>query len=113
LISEIIQLATEGLKPDLTVLFDLSVIESNMRTRRRASDRGDRLDSEASDFHVRVRDAYLKLAAAEPERIKVVETASRVEETQERLREIVIPFLIARGHLSGAAGTPAVLLSQS
>jgi dTMP kinase len=35
LISEIIQLATEGLKPDLTLLFDLSVGDSTTRTRRR------------------------------------------------------------------------------
>ena len=36
LISEIIQLATEGLKPDLTLLFDLPVNESVARTRRRS-----------------------------------------------------------------------------
>ena len=113
LISEIIQLATEGLKPDLTVLFDLSVAESNLRTQRRASDRGDRLDCEASDFHVRVRDAYLRLAAAEPNRIKIIDTNRRVEETQARLRQIVVPFLVARGHLSDAAGAPAVMMSQS
>jgi len=109
LISEIIQLATEGLKPDLTILFDLSVQESNLRTRRRANDRGDRLDSETADFHVRVRDAYLRLAAAEPDRIKVVDTNRRVEETQEHLRQIIVPFLISRGHLSDNAGATVVM----
>ena len=101
LIREIIQLATEGLKPDLTVLFDLSVGESNVRTRRRSNEkqRGDRLDAEAEDFHIRVRDAYLRLAEAEPGRIKVVETNRAVEETHERVKEIVVPFLISRGHL--------------
>src|SRR5918993_740804 len=55
LIGEIIQLATEGLKPDLTLLFDLSVDESNVRTRRRSNEKqlGDRLDAEAEDFHIR------------------------------------------------------------
>ncbi len=100
LIAEIIQLATEGLKPDLTVLFDLSVDESNVRTRRCSNERGDRLDAEAADFHIRVRDAYLRLANAEPERIKVVETGGPVEETQERVKGIIVPFLISRGHLS-------------
>jgi dTMP kinase len=100
LIDEIIQLATEGLKPDLTVLFDLSVDESNVRTRRRSNERGDRLDAEAADFHMRVRDAYLRLAGAEPERIKVVETRGPVEDTHERVKKIIIPFLISRGHLS-------------
>ena len=101
LIGEIIQLATEGLKPDLTVLFDLSVDESNVRTRRRSNEkqRGDRLDAETEDFHIRVRDAYLRLADAEPGRIKVVETNRPVEETHERVKEIVVPFLLRRGHL--------------
>lgn len=113
LIDEIIQLATEGLKPDLTVLFDLSVDESNARTRRRANERGDRLDSETTDFHMRVREAYRQLAAAEPDRIKVVETNRRVEETQESVRQIIVPFLIARGHLTEEAGAPAAMLSRT
>src|SRR6185436_20557743 len=44
LISEIVRLATEGLKPDLTLLFDVSVDESVSRTTRRVSARRDRLD---------------------------------------------------------------------
>jgi len=101
LIAEIVQLATEGLKPDLTVLFDLSVEDSIARTSRRANgkQKGDRLDAEASDFHVRVRDAYLELARADPERIKIVETNRPAEETHKRVKEIVVPFLKSRGHL--------------
>lgn len=101
LISEIIQLATEGLKPDLTLLFDLSVDDSTMRTRRRANGKqqGDRLDAENAEFHTRVRDAYLRIARAEPERVKVVETNQPVELTHERVKEIVISFLRSRGHI--------------
>ncbi|MEK6278847.1 MAG: dTMP kinase [Acidobacteriota bacterium] len=115
LIGEIIQLATEGLKPDLTVLFDLSVDESNMRTRRRSNEKqkSDRLDAEAADFHTRVRDAYLRLALAEPGRIKVVETNRPVEETHERVKEIVVPFLISRGHLVDEAVEPATAMSKT
>jgi len=101
LIVEIVQLATEGLKPDLTVLFDLSVEDSIARTSRRANakNKGDRLDAEASDFHVRVRNAYLEIARVEPERVKVVETNRPVEETHQRVKQIVVPFLKSRGHL--------------
>ncbi|MEP6743065.1 MAG: dTMP kinase [bacterium] len=101
LIAEIVQLATEGLKPDLTLLFDLSVEESSARTSRRsnAKHKGDRLDAEASDFHVRVRNAYLDLARAEPTRVKIVETNRPVEETHQHVKEIVVPFLKSRGHL--------------
>ncbi|HXL80157.1 MAG TPA: dTMP kinase [Pyrinomonadaceae bacterium] len=101
LIAEIVQLATEGLKPDLTVLFDLSVEDSIARTSRRANskNRSDRLDAEASDFHVRVRDAYLEIARAEPERVKIVETNRPPEETHQRVKQIVVPFLKSRGQL--------------
>jgi dTMP kinase len=101
LIAEIVALATEGLKPDLTVLFDLSVEDSTTRTRRRSNGKhhGDRLDSEPDDFHLRVREAYLAIARSEPERVKIVETNQPVEVTQERVREIVVPFLKSRGHI--------------
>jgi dTMP kinase len=104
LIAEIVQLATEGLKPDLTVLFDLSVEESISRTSRRSNDKnkGDRLDAEAEDFHVRVHGAYLELARAEPQRVKIVETNRPPEETHKRVKEIVVPFLKSRGHLVDA-----------
>ena len=100
LISEIIGLATEGLKPDLTLLFDLSVKESNTRTRRRTNGQqaGDRLDGESTEFHTRVRDAYLHLAETEPHRVKIIETNQSVEETQERVKAIIVPFLTTRGH---------------
>jgi dTMP kinase len=106
LISQIVQLATEGLKPDLTLLFDLSIAESTSRTARRTSGRSsgkltrDRLDIEKADFHARVRDAYLQIALAEPERVKLIDTSGPVEQTQNRLKEIIVPFLQARGHLA-------------
>ena len=103
LISEIIQLATEGLKPDLTLLFDLSVDDSTARTQRRGNgtQRGDRLDAENPDFHKRVRDAYLQLAQADPQRIKIVNTNQPLELTHERVKKIVVPFLRSRGHACG------------
>jgi dTMP kinase len=104
LISEIIQLATEGLIPDLTLLFDLPVNESVTRTRRRSEGKshsrsGDRLDAEDIEFHLRVRDSYLRLAAEEPERFRIIESSGPLEFTQKRVKEIVVPFLQARGHL--------------
>ena len=90
----------EGLKPDLTLLFDLSVDDSTTRTRRRTNGtyRADRLDSENAEFHSRVREAYLQLAAAEPERIKVIKTDQPLELTHESVKALVVPFLQSRGH---------------
>ena len=101
LVSEIVRLATEGLKPELTLLFDVTVAESTTRTTRRSNARRDRLDIERSDFHQRVRDAYLEIAAAEPERVKVIDSSGPVEITQERVRSILISFLQSRGYLTG------------
>ena len=102
LISQIVQLATEGLKPDLTLLFDLPIEESTSRTARRSTGKTatrispDRLDIENSDFHARVRDAYLQIALAEPDRVKLIDTSGPVEQTQERVKEIIVPFLERR-----------------
>jgi dTMP kinase len=107
LISQIVQLATEGLKPDLTLLFDVSISESSNRTARRVTSKGsapnvtrDRLDIENADFHTRVRDAYLQIALAEPERVKLIDTSGPVERTHERVKEIIVPYLRSRGHLN-------------
>ena len=106
LISRIVELATEGLKPDLTLLFDVSIQESTARTTRRSTSRStaktprDRLDIEHADFHARVRDAYLQIALAEPERVKLIDSSGPVEKTQARVKEVIIPFLQSRGHLA-------------
>lgn len=102
LISQIVQLATDGLKPDLTLLFDLPIEESTNRTARRTGKNSgklsrDRLDIEKADFHERVRDAYLQIALREPNRVKLIDTSGPVERTQERVREIIIPYLQSRG----------------
>ena len=98
LIKEIVQLATDSLKPDLTLLFDLTVPESAVRTRRRvAAKRSDRLDSEDVAFHERVRDAYLEIARADPDRVRVINARGSVEQTHAFVMEIVIPFLQDRG----------------
>ena len=103
LISQIVQLATEGLKPDLTLLFDVSIEESTNRTTRRSTSKTltrDRLDIEHADFHTRVRDAYLQIALAEPERVKLIDTSGPVERTQERVKAVIVPYLQSRGHLA-------------
>src|ERR1051325_8326281 len=103
LISQIVQLATEGLKPDLTLLFDVPITESTNRTTRRSNNKTatrDRLDIEHADFHTRVRDAYLQIALAEPERVKLIDSSGPLERTQECVRAIIVPYLQSRGHIS-------------
>jgi dTMP kinase len=101
LIQEIVQLATEGLQPDLTLLFDLSVAQSAVRTRKRvAAKHSDRLDSEDAAFHNRVRDAYVAIAKANPDRVRLIDARGSVQQTHEIVMDIVMPFLKDRGLVS-------------
>jgi dTMP kinase len=103
LIQDIVQLATGGLTPDLTLLFDLSVSESAVRTRRRvASKNTDRLDIEDAEFHTRVRNAYLEIAKAEPDRFRVIDARNSTRETHKLVMDIVLPFLEDRGFMMKA-----------
>ena len=102
LIEEIVQLATGGLKPDLTLLFDLSVAESALRTRKRVQNkRTDRLDKEDAEFHTRVRNAYLDIAKGDAQRFRLIDARGSVNQTHQVVMEIVFPFLEARGLLAG------------
>jgi dTMP kinase len=90
--------ATGGLVPDLVVLLD---VDPSVGLGR-ASARGeiDRLEGEAVGFHQRVRQGFLDLAAADPERYLVVDAAADADVIAERVRERVAGQL---------AGRPAVL----
>ncbi|MCD2499020.1 MULTISPECIES: dTMP kinase [Microbacterium] len=77
--------ATDGALPDLTILLDID--EATARARLDAADKPfDRLEAEGDSFHARVRDAYLALADAEPDRFLVVDAAGSVAEIAERIR---------------------------
>lgn len=98
LIDEVIELATDGLRPDLTLIFDLPVAECVARAHRRTHDghKGDRLDSEDADFHTRVREAYLEIARREPERVRVIDASGTIDETQARVMDVVMRFIKSR-----------------
>lgn len=69
--------ATEGLKPDLTVLLDVRPETSRLRLAARQAQTAatpDRIECEADAFHVRLRDGFLDLARRDPERFVVLET---------------------------------------
>lgn len=84
--------ATEGLLPDLTVLLDLD-IETGRARLDDARTRYDRLEAEAAEFHHRVREAYLALAAAEPQRFLVLDATEPVDALADRVRGRVSELL--------------------
>ncbi len=94
-VNQIIELATGGLKPDLTLFFDISVENAlkRMRSRSETGERINRMDAETADFYSNVRTAYLAIAAREPNRVSVIDANSSVEEIQARVIEIATLFL--------------------
>lgn len=84
--------ATEHLLPDLTILLDLD-IETGRARLDDARTRYDRLEAEAAEFHHRVREAYLALAAAEPDRFLVLDATAPVDTLAERIRARVSDLL--------------------
>lgn len=86
--------AAEGALPDLTILLDLDPTAA--RVRLDSADKPfDRLEAEQAEFHVRVRDAYLALAMAEPERFLVVDAVGSPEEIFGAIRVRVDRLLTA------------------
>jgi len=76
-IEDINDLATEGIKPDLTVLLD---IPADKGLDRKTAKANDRFEAENIAFHHKIRDGYLKLAAEEPGRWLVIDaTLPRAE----------------------------------
>lgn len=100
--------ATGGLMPDLTIYLDLEVEEGLRRKRLdggKDQEAWNRLDQQALEFHHRVRQGYLALAAAEPERWFVLDASQPAEVIQRAIRERVELLLAERGEpLRGAVG---------
>ncbi len=85
--------AVEGLLPDLTVLLDLDASAALSR-RNQTGTEPDRLEREKVEFFEAVRQSYLKLAAAEPERFLIVDASQSIEAMQEQIRERVKALLV-------------------
>ncbi len=74
--------ATSGIKPDLTLLFDIDTHKGLARTNAVK----DRIELRSVEYHKRVRKGYLELAAKEPKRIKVIKVDAPKEEIFVRVR---------------------------
>ena len=94
-IKQVIQLATGGLKPDLTLFFDLPVSIGLHRTHKRdeMGELKNRLDKENSEFYERVRQAYLEIIDKEPKRFSIIDATLSVEEVHAKALEILTEYL--------------------
>lgn len=84
--------AVQGLLPDLTILLDMDAAAALAR-RDKTGNTPDRLESEKVEFFEAVRQGYLQLAAAEPQRFFVVDATASVEEMAALIRARVDELL--------------------
>ncbi|HEX4945287.1 MAG TPA: dTMP kinase [Blastocatellia bacterium] len=97
LIRQLNDLATGGIKPDVTLLFDIDVQTGLERIHRRGGEaisnadetQANRLDREPLEFHERVRQGYLELAQQEPNRFRIIPASGSIE----AVRPLVIEAL--------------------
>lgn len=97
------RIACRGLKPRLTLCFDVDVEIGLRRARRRNEEDGQtetRLDDESIVFHRKVRAAYHKLAEQEPGRVKLVDASRSLNHVEQQVWELV------RGLVVDDAGNP-------
>lgn len=88
---QMLDFATDHLKPDLTILLDLDVKLGLMR--KKAEDEWNRLDAYEVVFHERVREGYLNLAREEPDRWRIVDASQGIDAVQEDLLRIILDAL--------------------
>jgi dTMP kinase len=79
----------QGLQPDLTLIFDLSVEEAKRR-RAAATAEPDRFEQQDLDFFSRVRAVYLARAARYPQRIRVIDAGRSIEDIRKLLEQILV-----------------------
>ncbi len=79
-----------GFKPDLTIMLDLPIEVGLERAEKRGEK--DRFESEQIDFFKRVRDGYLSIAKAEPNRMKVIDATGSIEQVQAQIEKVLIEF---------------------
>jgi dTMP kinase len=84
----LIQYATGGMIPDLTVLLDVDV-EVGLKRKKNGIE-WNRLDAYTVDFHQRVRNGYLEMVQQEPVRWVVVDAGQGWQEVQAGLREAIL-----------------------
>ena len=92
LLKELNEFATEGLVPDLTILLDvpLEVSRARLAERQRATAAAaDRIEAAGEAFHKRLREGFLALAKAEPDRFVVIDSSGDRAEVDRQIIEAV------------------------
>lgn len=84
------QFATEGLMPDTTIYFDISVDDAQRRiAEHRDPDDVNRMDKEHRDFYDRIHDAYAKISKDNPKRVVSVDATQSIDQVTNQVISIL------------------------
>ena len=83
------QFATDGLKPDLTIYFDIEVEEGLARISANSDREVNRLDMEGLDLHRKVRQGYLSLLEREGNRIEKIDASLPLDQVIENTQQLL------------------------
>lgn len=86
---ELNMIATKGLVPDLTLLFDLDPIIGQQRINSNKNREVNRLDLKSLEYHQKVRNAYLEVANKFKDRIVIIDASRTVEEIVAEVYKII------------------------
>ena len=84
----------QGLQPDLTILFDISVEQGLERAGNRSDP--DRFEQENVEFFKRVRQAYLDRAVQYPQRFSIIDASQPLDDVQQQLTRVITEFLASQ-----------------
>ena len=78
-------IATNGVKPDMTFVFDIDIETAQERVGKTK----DRMESAGVEFFKRVRQGYLEIAKSEPERVKVLDATQTIDDISGQVKEYI------------------------
>jgi dTMP kinase len=86
-------MASQGIKPDLTLLLDcpveIGLSRSAQRSQMGSGQREDRFEREKLEFHERIRAGFLELARTEPDRFRIINAAGSARAVTEEIKNII------------------------
>ena len=101
------RIAVDGVMPDCTLILDLPAEIGLKRAKKRSADAPDRFEREEIDTHEKRREAYLEIAAADPERCHVVDAQESEDEIATKIFALIEPLVAGQSGVSekATAGT--------
>jgi len=88
----LLDFATAGLKPDLTILLDLDP-QLGLKRRKKGGGEWNRMDAYQLALHKRVRAGYLEMASQDPQRWRIISADQPIEVVQSELRNLLLDYL--------------------